>query len=96
VPVDDKIDSFVASGDTTGTAAEDFESEDPSLKLDESLSGADELDMNAFEIANLGKGGSRAFKLPAKTLPISLDVGESKMLRELLGRRKRCILSKYN
>ena len=70
-----------------------FESEDPSLKPDESLSGADELDMNAFEIANLGKGSSRALKLPAKTLPISLDVGESNRLRDL-GRRKRCILSK--
>jgi len=60
-----------------------FESEDPSLEPDESLSGVDELDMDALEITNWGKGGSRALKFPAKTLPISLDVGENKRLREL-------------
>ena len=48
VPVEDKPDSVEASSDTTGTAAEDFlgfrgffvffESEEPSLEPDESLS----------------------------------------------------------
>jgi hypothetical protein len=65
-----------------------FESEDPSLMPDESLSKVDKLDMNAFlEITNWGEGSSRAsltLTFPAtKTLPISLDVGEnSNRLRE--------------
>ena len=85
-----------ASSDTPGTAAEDssgfrnffvfFESEDLSLEPDESLSGVDKLDMNALEITNWGKGRIRAsltLTFPAKTLPISFDVGDNKWLREL-------------
>ena len=60
---------------------------------DESLSGVDELDMDALEIKNWGTGSSRALTFAVKTLPTSLDVGENKRLRELL-RRMRYILSK--
>ena len=82
-PIEDRPDSLKTSSDSADAAVDFFdfwglfvffESGDLSLKPDDSLSGVDEVDMDALEIRLWGVGSSRALSVEA--FPICLVVDE--------------------